>query len=47
MQRRIIDSVAPGSVYSPRGYTIYGRIYEACNILLRTQSHYVDWEREK
>ena len=23
---RIIDSIAPGTIYSPRGYTIYGRI---------------------
>ena len=32
MQHRIIDSIAPGTIYSPRGYTIYGRIYEACNL---------------
>ena len=24
-----IDSVALGTIYSPRGYTIHGRIYEA------------------
>ena len=32
MQHRIIASIAPGTVYSPRGYTISGRIYEACNL---------------
>ena len=34
MQHRIIDndSITPGTIYSPRGYTICGRIYEACNL---------------
>ena len=25
-------SIAPGTIYSPRGYTIYGRIFEACDL---------------
>ena len=39
MQHRIIDSIAPGTIYSPRGYTIYGRIYEACNLQNIFTSH--------
>ena len=57
MQCTITDSTAPGTIYSLRGFPIYGRIYKAStdnlqDILashsqLRTQSHYADWEREK
>jgi len=32
MQHTIIDSIARGTIYSPSGYTIYGRIYEVCNL---------------
>ena len=41
MQRRIIDndSITPGTIYSPRGYTICGRIYEACNLQNIFTSH--------